>query len=64
MRLVWKHELCQHVFVSGYGDWILVFHDRAAINIEGGYQDILYMVLAGTSRILRAQFPGILSIGI
>src|SRR3569833_131135 len=56
--LVRQHELGQHVLVARDGDRILVFHDGAAVDVERGDEDILDMVLGGTSRVLRPQLAG------
>lgn len=32
--LIRKHQLCQHVLVSGDGNRVLVLHDRTAIDVE------------------------------
>lgn len=52
MGLVRQHELGQHVLVPGNSDWILMLHDGAAINVEGGNQDVLDMVLCRPPRVL------------
>lgn len=45
MGLIGQHQLRQHVLVPSNGNRILVFHNRAPIDIEGGDKNILDMVL-------------------
>lgn len=57
MGLVRKHEFGKHMFIAGDGDWVLVFHDRPTINVEGCHQDVLDMILGAPAGVLGAQLP-------
>ena len=57
MSLIGQHEFGKHVFVAGDGDRVLVLHDRATVDIKGGDQDILDMILGGPTRVLGTQLP-------
>ena len=56
MGLIRQHQLSQHVLVAGDGHWVLVFHDRAAVDVERRNQDVFNMVLGDPLRILGARF--------
>lgn len=57
MGLIGQHELSQHMLIAGDGNGILVLHDRATVNVEGGDQYVLDMVFGGAARVLGAQLP-------
>lgn len=58
MGLIWEHELGKHVLVACDGYRILVFHDRPAVNVEGGHENVFNMVLGAAAWVLGPQFTG------
>jgi len=64
MGLIGKHQLGKHVLVPGNSDGVLVLHNRAAVNVEGGNQDVFDMVFCAAPRVLRAQLARGTGIGI
>jgi hypothetical protein len=43
--LIRQHQLGKHILVSSDRNWILMFHNRAPVDIKGGDEDIFDMVL-------------------
>lgn len=50
--LVRQHQLGQHVLVARDGDGVLMLHDGAPVDVEGGDQDVFDMILVGAARVL------------
>ena len=64
MGLIRKHQFGQHVLVSCYRDWVLVFHHRPTIDVERSHEDVFDMVLGVPAGVLRAQLAMRAGIGV